>query len=394
VDIQIRHGSPDDYREIARIDGISFGTVYSEDTFNDVFAEPPSFLVATEDDRIVGVTGDYRFTMTVPGGAQLDDIPGVTWVSVLPTHRRRGVLSALMKYQLDEYAEAGEPFSILTASEGGIYRRFGYGPASRKVKTVVDRRFTRMLSPVDVSPVRFLPVEQARTVLPELHERWRAVTPAALSRTELWWQHLFQDREADRGGMSQKFYLVHPDGYLTYRVADEWNDGNPTHRCHIVDYRCVTDRAQDALWQVLLGLDLFATVESWEVPDDDHLPFLLSNPRQVQTQTVDDGIWLRPVDLPRMLAARNYQVELDVVLDVAGQRVALTGGPDGASCVRTDRPADAQLGLSSLGSVYLGAHRPRTLARAGLLETTDAGVLARLDQAFGTERAAAYGTAF
>ncbi len=394
MDLQIRPAGPDDYREIARIDGISFGTVYSDEAFDDVFSEPPNLLVATDDDRIVGITGDYRFTMTVPGGAQLADVPGVTWVSVLPTHRRRGVLSALMTHQLVEYADAGETFSILTASEGGIYRRFGYGPATRKVKTVVDRRFTKLLAPVDVSAVRFLSVEQAGPLLPELHERWRAMTPGALSRTELWWQHLLADRDYNRGGMSQKFYLVHPDGYLAYRVAEEWNDGHPSHRCSIVDYRCTTDEAHAALWQVLLGLDLFATIASWEIPDDDHLPFLLSNPREVQTESVDDGVWLRPVNVARMLAARTYQVELDAVLDVAGQRVALTGGPDGASCSPTDRSADIRLGLSSLGSIYLGTHRPRTLARAGLLETEDESTLGRLDLAFGTDRAAAYGTAF
>lgn len=393
MDIQLRQAGPDDYRELARIDGISFGVVYSEQDHTDAFTEPPSFLVATEADQIVGAVGHYRFDMTLPGGAVID-VPGVTWVSVLPTHRRRGLLSALMRKQLGGFAEAGETLAILTASEGGIYRRFGYGPATRKVKTVIDRRLTSLLDPVDASEVRYLAPEQASTVIPELHRRWCAVTPGALSRTELLWDKMFSDRESSRGGLSQKFYLVHPDGYLSYRVAEQWVDGRPANRCQIVDYRCITDQAHAALWQVLLGLDLFATIESWELPTDDHLPFLLSDPRQVQVQAGSDGVWLRPVDVAATLAGRRYPVELEVVLDVAGQRVALTGGPDGASCVRTDRAAEAQLDLSTLGSAYLGTHRMRTLARAGLLETVDDRLLGRLDLAFGAERAATYGTAF
>ena len=348
MDIEIRPGTAEDHDEILRLDGFAFGEHYTEQDAEDAFGvEPPEFLVATVADRIVGVTGHYRFDMTVPGGALA--VPGVTWVSVSPPHRRRGVLRALMERQLRDFAAEGLPAAILTASEGGIYGRFGYGPASSVRRTVIDRRPRR--SPGRASSggeVRLLTAEQARPVLPELHRRWREQVPGALNRTESWWDHLFLDREQHRDGMSAKFYLVHPEGYLSYRVKQNWNDGFPAHLCRITDYAVSTADAHAALWQVLLGMDLFDTIESHQIPADDPLPFLLTDFRQVRTTAVNDGMWLRPVDVAAMLAARSYRVEIEAVMEVrdpllGDRRLALAGGPDGASCEPTDRPARGQL---------------------------------------------------
>ena len=65
---------------------------------------------------------------------------GVTWVGVLPTYRRRRVLSTLMQAQLDAVHGAGtEPIAVLWASEPQIYGRFGYGMASRYYSRAVPR---------------------------------------------------------------------------------------------------------------------------------------------------------------------------------------------------------------------------------------------------------------
>lgn len=394
MDIEIRQATPEDYREIARVDGISFGYSSTEQEYDDTFSvDPPRYLVAVQDGRIIGTAGEHPFEMTVPGGRQLP-VPGVTWVSVLPTHRRRGVLRALMQQLLTGYHEHGYPAAVLTASEGGIYRRFGFGPSTRSIKISIDRTKVRPLTPVDVADVRYLSAAEAREPVMELHRRWRQQVPGALNRTDSWWDHLFRDREWHRNGMSEKFYLVHPDGYLSYRTAEVWTDGLPASRCSVVDYRPITQTAHAALWQVLLGMDLITSIESWELPLDDPLPFLLDDPRQVRTVASKDGMWLRPVELPALLAARTYSVDVEAVLDVEGERVLLTGGSSGAECVSTDRPADGWLDRATVGSIYLGSHRPSTLHRAGLLQMDDPVLLRRLDLALTTERTASYGTAF
>jgi predicted acetyltransferase len=393
VDIQVRPATERDYREIARIDSIAFGFSHSAESYADSFTDPPELLVAADGDRLVGVAGHYPFAMTVPGGAELE-VPGVTWVAVLPTHRRRGVLTALMGRMIEGYEAAGRSCAVLMASEGGIYRRFGYGAATTAVKLSIERRLAVLRSPVDASAVEYVTTEEAGKRLPELYRRWQQMTPGALNRSEGWWDRLLQDPKWHRDGMTEKFYLVHPDGYVGYRAAEKWEDGHSANRCVIVDYRPLTEQAHAALWQVLLGMDLFPTIESWQVPVDDPLPFLLTDFRQVRTVASKDGLWLRPVDIPALLAARRYAVECEAVLEVAGERVALTGGPDGAECTPTDRPAQVWLDRAELGSIYLGGHRLRTLARAGLARVDDAALLDRLDLAFGTDRAPRYGTNF
>lgn len=61
--------------------------------------EPERALAAWDGEEVVGTAGAHTFRMTVPGGA-LVPTAGVTMVSVLPTHRRRGVLTSMMRRQL------------------------------------------------------------------------------------------------------------------------------------------------------------------------------------------------------------------------------------------------------------------------------------------------------
>jgi predicted acetyltransferase len=393
VDIELRPGTADDLPAIARVDGISFGLGYTEQDLVEIANREINFTVATERGSVVGVSGDFRFEMTVPGGATLP-VPGVTWVSVLPTHRRRGFLTAMMRRLLEGYAAAGDSCAILTASEGGIYRRFGYGMATQNVHVTIDRRLTSLRNPVDASAVEFVSADAARTRLPELHERWQRERPGALSRDQKWWNVLMLDPENQRRGFTERQYLVHPGGYVAYRVGENADQSLPRGRCVITDYKISTPQAHAAIWQVLLGLDLFASIESWELPLDDPLPLMITDPRQLQAVGLKDGLWLRPIDVPTLLSTRRYQVEVEAVLEVAGERFALSGGPSGAECSRTDRPAAVVLDQPALASLFLGGFRVNTLARGGQLSCADPVLLGRLDLAFSAELAPAYGTNF
>jgi predicted acetyltransferase len=207
------------------------------------------------------------------------------------------------------------------------------------------------------------------------------------------------DREHQRNGMSALFHLAHADGYVSYRVKNDWNDGDPGHLCWLSDYVTVTPEAHAALWQVLLGLDLFGSIQTLRMPVDDPLPYLLTDARQVRLSSVADGLWLRPLDVAALLAGRRYGVEVDAVLEVHDEmfgdgRYWLRGGPDGATCERTERAADVTLPVASLGSVYLGGFRLETLARAGFAAADDPAALARLDRALLADRLPLYGTAF
>jgi predicted acetyltransferase len=404
VAINIRPASSNDLPEMARLDAVAFGFDYTESDFEDLglILDPDRFLLACElsdeGSRIVGITGDYAMMMTVPGGAGVP-VPGVTWVSVSPTHRRRGILRELISRQLRGYAEDGVVMAVLTASEGGIYRRFGYGPASQVRRTSVDRRRTALLDPPKPGSVQLATADVARDHLVELHARWRAQVPGAVSRSDAIWDVYLLDREGSRDGMTARRYLVHPDGYVGYRVKSEWADGRPQHVCWMTDFVAVTPAAHSALWQVLLGMDLFATIDGFQMPLNDPLQHLVDDPRQVRTLAVNDGIWVRPLDIAATLAARTYAVEIEAVLQIddpmfGDGRYLLTGGPDGAVCVRSDRPADLQLNVDALGAVYLGGHRLNDLAAAGRVRADERSLLNRLDRAFLADQTPFHGTAF
>jgi predicted acetyltransferase len=392
----LRRAADDDLPAIAVTDGRAFGFHHSAtdvEDFRPLF-EPRRFVLACDpaDGAIVGLGGSFPFDLTLPGGAVMA-IEGVTWVAVSATHRRRGILRAMMTDLHRGYVDGGVAVSLLTASEGGIYGRFGYGPATTERLVTIDRRRAQFRPGTpDPGGVRYVDTETARKAAPEIHRRWCAVNPGALSRSDPWWDNALLDREHRRWGGSALFHLVHPDGYASYRTGDG--------TCRVIDFFAATDEAHVALWRVLLGIDLTATVTARDVPLDDPLPFLLTDPRQVATTGLPDGVWARILDVPAALGARCYSAEIDVVLTVhdefldRGGRFRLRGGPEGATCEPTGAAADAEIEIRALGSLLLGGHRAHTLARAGLLSTLGPGVLARLDAAFVAGREPRFGTHF
>jgi predicted acetyltransferase len=397
VSVSIRKAGRDDLDAIMSLDAASFGETWEPEDFAAVFEvlDIDSFLVADDDGQLVGTTADYPFTMTVPGATV--DVPGVTWVAVEVTHRRRGIQRMLMERQLADFRAAGKPAAVLTASESGIYGRYGYGVATRVRKIELDRRRVSLRVPGDATKVRRVTAEEARKRMPEIHERWCAQTSGALRRSEAWWDLLTKDRPSSRMGMSELFYLLHDDGFVAYRVKDDWSDG-PQHRCYVADYIIVTPEAHRDLWQVLLGLDLVGSIWGYRVPLDDPLDQLVTESRLVKTTHIGDGLWLRPLDVPALLAARTYAVDVDVVIGVRDPMFGdgayrLEGGPSGARCAATDRAPDVTFDVDALGAAYLGGVRLAPSVAAGRIDG-DPAVVPRLDRALLTDRLPSYALAF
>ena len=398
MDVEIRYARPDELSAIVELDGASFGAQYTPDDIDDILLdiELDTMLVALDGARVVGASCEVPFRMTLPGGET--DALGLTWVSVEMTHRRRGILRALMDTQLRAAAERGTPMSILTASEASIYGRYGFGVATRTRKTVIDRRAARLISPPAEHGVTRMGTDEVRDLLPERYERWRRMTPGGLDRNDKRWKLQLLERAWSRQGRSELFHLVHADGYVSYRIARSGDALGHRNTCAIVDYVVCTPEAHAALWSILLGMDLVASIESNKIPLDDPLPHLLTDPRQVTTTALTDGLWARPIDITALLAARCYAVELDVVIGVRDPQLGdaayrLVGGPDGASCARVGAEPDVRCEVSALGAAVLGGVRVTELARAGSVRG-DAPVLTRLDRGFLADVSPQFGTYF
>lgn len=395
--VTLRRATATDLPAMAEADGRSFGEQYTDEHLDDIRAyfDPDRYLLAEDAGEIVGITGSYPFDVTLPGGAPLP-AAGVSWVSVAVTHRRRGILRALMAEQHRWFLADGLAVSLLTASEGGIYGRFGYGIATEHREVEINRRRAAFRFDVpDPGGVRQVGTPELRRIAPEIHRRWVEQTPGALARSDRWWDALLADRPRNRRGASALFHLAHPDGYVSYRID------HSTQTCRISDMATATDEAYIALWRTLLALDIVETVSARSLAAAEPLQFLFADPRQLRTVGQHDGMWARVLDAPAALSARRYATEVDVVLDVRdpfldrGGRFRLRGGPDGAECTPADAGAPVVgIEVAALGSLLFGGAQAGSLARAGLLRADDPAVLRRLATAFQGERTPQHGTEF
>jgi predicted acetyltransferase len=400
----IRTATPHDLRAFAAPLLVAFGDELTDTQFEDWrhTLEPDRLIAAFDGDVPVATAGAYTFRMTVPGG----DVAtaGVTLVGVEPGHRRRGILRALMRHQLDDVRERGEPVAILWASEAAIYQRFGYGLGTLSGSFEIDRGRTAWLRPAEPEGrMRLVDVDEAMRTFPAVYERMRGVTPGALSRTEEWWRWgPLHDAEYMRRGAGPKFrYLYEVDGaaegYAIYRPKGDWDNRGPKGQVFVVETVALTPRALRGVWSFLFGVDLMVSISAERQPVPHPLQLALADPRAMGL-VAGDGIWVRLVDLPAALAARRYGTAGELVLDVtdafcpwnAGRwRLAASGDPGAATPTveRSDAPADLALDVAELGAAYLGGVRLSELARAGRVDELVPGALRRADALFGSDRA-------
>ena len=401
MDIRIEAVDADRYEEYVRAVFVTFGASPTQQDLEDtrIEYEPGRSMAAFDEDRIVGTASMLSLQMTVPGGAQVATA-GLTTVGVQPTHRRRGILRALMRRQLDDSHERGDPFTALWASEPAIYQRYGYGMATRQASFRVPRTHTAFARPApDQGRVRLIGLDEAPAEMGPVYDRALAGTPGMLTRTGEWWIARFRhlDAEHHREGFGPMFYALHegpdgPDAYAAYRVKMHEEDGIDAGQVQVVEAVTTTPESVAGIWSFVFGIDLVETIETWNRPPDDPLFLQLLDPRRLRLSTVD-GLWARVLDVPAALSARSYPTEGRVVLEVRDEfcpwnegRYLLEGGPDGAECRSTDGEPDVALTANELGAAYLGGTRLRDLARAGRVEELTAGALDLADRMFAGDR--------
>ncbi len=347
-------------------------------------------------ETLVGTTGAYSLRMTVPGAAL--PVAGVTAVSVLPSHRRRGVLRSLMRRQLTDLAARGEePVAVLWASETPIYARYGYGRASTNAYFRFERGDGAMAATAPADPALTLRLAEPQAAAAELAKVYDTVLPTQpgfFARTEDWWARVLQDDPEERHGFSPLRCLLAADGsgvrgYALYATVPRWDEatGLPDGSLTVREVMAADPAAGAALWHSLLTWDLVTSVTADLRSADDPVLYQLLDQRRARVH-VSDGVWVRIVDLPGALSRRAYSGPVDVVLEVTDELLAGNAGrwrlrADGAdvSCARTDRPADLALDVRELGAAYLGGTRLGTLAAAGLVTELRPGTVNRLSAA-------------
>lgn len=394
----IRTIAPDEFDAFAAVPGHAFLDEWpAEDReLQRPVTEFDRTIAAFDGVQMVGTASAYSFRMTVPGSAT--DVAGVTFVSVLPSHRRRGILTDMMRYGITDAAHRGESIAILYASESAIYGRYGFGLATWHQRIQVRRGDGRLTvgTAVPASPqlsLRLVDPGEVRSDLAKVFATVLPTRPGMLGRNDAWWDLLLSDPPTSRDGMSAQHCLLAADtsgarGYALYRTKGTWTDGIPDGALRVLELTSLDPAATAALWTDLFNRDLVSEVVAGHRPIDDPLLAMLADPRRAMP-LVSDALWVRLIDVPTALGQRKYASAVDVVLDVrdeflpenSGRWRLTSGGPDhggDAHCERSTAPASLLMTVQALGAGYLGGASFGQLAAAGHVSELTSGALARL----------------
>ncbi len=360
----------DEHRKVwlegARNDATRFHGYWPQDTA----VASPNLPVAT----FASWTGG---DLNVGGGHTLP-LHMITDVTVSPTHRRRGLLRSLMHHDLTAAAERGLALAALTVTEGGIYGRFGFGPATRlrSVEVDVSSRFALRAFEDDGSLELAEPSEVWES-LQAIHAERVRHTRGALAWPAFYEAFATGRFDWDQGGPDRKVrFVLHldadgkPDGFASWTHKGK-QDGRAT--VDVGDVTAATPAGYLALWDFLAGIDLAERIRWGRAPLVEPLEWALVDPRCVTTTKVDDLLWLRVLDVAVALEARPWYADGTVTIEV-DDPMGLTSGRwrvevvDGrASVTRTDTAADVTLTAETLGALYLGGVDTATLHAAGRL---------------------------
>ncbi len=354
-------------------------------------------LAAFDGAEIVGTTAVLTMPMTVPGGVLT--VAGVTAVAVLPSHRRRGIMSSLMRRQLADIRDRGEAVAALFASEAGIYGRYGYGIASAELDLRIRRGEGLIAAPAAASALRLRTAEPAACV-PELgrvYDSVRSGRPGMPARDQRWWDNVLWDPEHRRSGFSQLRCVIAEDGagprgYALFAAKPDWDEhGLPSGKLEVRELMAADPLASAVIWNDLLSRDLVSQVRARTRPADEPLLYLLADRRRARPQLLD-GLWIRLISVPEALSRRRYTCPVDVVVEVEDDVFAENAGrwrlrapgpadPAAVTCERTSAPADLACPVRALGAAYLGGTGLGALAGAGLVTEVRPGSLAALSAA-------------
>ena len=377
MSVRIRGISPEQLSDLRRTVATAFGQDPhpAEEERDRKLLELDRNRGAFDGGRLVGAAGAYSFDLTIPGGKA--PTAGVSNVVVLPSHRRRGIMSEMMVEVLADARRRGDVLAALWSSETPLYGRFGYGVAGVTTHLVLERfpLLPHRLAP-DPASVTLIDSDRARHALPPLFDRKRRETPGMFSRSSDWWDlEVLADYPRHRKGASSYRYALaldsrrDPVGYAQYRTKGSWEGISMGVTVVLEEMIALTPEAHAGLWGFLANQDLVRKLEAWNIPAETSLHHLFANFRE--SQTLSDGLWVRVLDVEAALEARRYSadgrlnLEIWDPVDARSRRYGLEVTEGKGSCERTSRTPDLILDQEDLGAGFLGRPRFRRLGALG-----------------------------
>ena len=388
-------GNDVEHLRYLELNTVAFGGVPSPPTVEDEelhgrLHDRSREFAALDGNRVVGGLFTYDLGLTLPGGAVVP-AAGLAGVAVDAGSLGQGWLHRIMDAHLADARDRGEAVSLLTSSESGLYRRYGYGWASSYAVFEADAAESRLEHEVPDGRLELVtdPVA-ARSLAAEAYRRVANVRAGTTSRSDAWWEVVYGPERTWIGGGPQLTVLHRdgdgaPDGYLLY-VADlaggGWH-GVPGGTVQVRELLGASAEVELALWDRATRVPLTRRVR-WELaPVDTPVRWRMRDPRQLRTIAWRDMLWLRVLDAAALLERRSYEVDGRVAFEVHAPGGDPVGGTwtlavsDGVGQLSPGGRPELSLDAASLGSVALGGIGVGELSAAGRV-TGDRAAVARL----------------
>ena len=346
--------------------------------------------VAEIDGVIAGTFRSFDTMMTMPEGPDIS-VDAITCVTVQGTHRRRGVLTAMMRADLRDAVDRGQPAAILFSAEYPIYARYGFGVATRSQSVTINKHRTklaRVQSEVAArGSIRYVEPQELRDAAPRVFEATRRMRAGEIGRSEFKWD--LETGVATWPGDKWKGWQVISanehgviDGYARWHVDELWDRGMFTSTLHVDAVHATSDAASERLWHFLFSLDLIATIKIRELPIDDPLQWRLSDARAMVTEHEADSLWLRTLDPVALLTSRalNAGVVDVAIIDDDGFGAGVFRVEAGSVKRMRRRTADITMNVSTFSMLVLGTVRADVLRRAGLIDENKQGTATQLSK--------------
>ena len=374
MSVEIRDVAPEDLEALRRTVAIAFGQDPdpAEEERDRRLVEFDRNRGAFEGKRLVGAAGAYSLDLTIPGGVA--PTAGISNVTVLPSHRRQGLMRLMMTELLADARRRGDLLAALWSSEKPLYGRFGFGVAGVTTHTVIDR-FPLVPHRLAPAPAQVILIDSdtAKDALPPVFDRKRRQVPGMFSRSADWWElETLADHPRHRKDASSYRYALalDPDseavGYAQYRTSGSWEGISIGVTVGLEEMVALTPQAYAGLWAFLVNQDLIQQLRAWNLPAGTALHHLYDNFRE--SQTLSDGLWIRILDVETALSTRRYCVDGSVALEVFDpvdrivRRYRLEVSEGVGTCKATSDAPDLTVDMEDLSAGFLGRPRFRRLA--------------------------------
>jgi predicted acetyltransferase len=402
--IEIRPTQPHEYeaaafaKAVALLQTPTVGEAF--EPFRASYEIAPS-LSAWDGDQCVGHAAQFLVDTMVPGGAMLPT-GAVTRVGVLPTHRRRGVASGLLRGLIADSVERNLALMSLRASQATIYGRYGFGVGGDFAFVNIDPKAATPVRGADrTGSFRLLRADEILTVIPPLYANVAMRRPGRITRPIEFDQNFIYDEAINL--KSPSYVVVHldadgdADGFVSYTLKA--NDDFTVMRGELHDIFSATDAGELALWQFVFGIDLVTEWIADERPVDDIIRWACSDIRAYQyKRSIEDEQWVRLVDVDRCLKARTFAPANGSVVvavvdgDIENNNHRWHISAQGAH--RTDEPADLVAPIEAVSAAYLGGRSWKVLAVTAGVECLHDDALVMADTLFATHPLPHCGTFF